>query len=139
MPWPAHSHPIGVANVTGTYRLDDLTPRTAVVSSLTGDRPRHGAPDREPAGGLPGASVRGSRPRILGRRAQHLVRRDGAGQRERMAGWEAMAPDKSLLRIAVDDPSGHLAAFADIGAGGAFQHPDGAQSGGVWVARADRG
>ena len=52
--------------------------------------------------------------------------------------WEAMAPDKSLLRIAVDDPSGHLAALADIGAGGAFQHPDGAQSGGVSVGRADR-
>jgi GNAT superfamily N-acetyltransferase len=53
--------------------------------------------------------------------------------------WEAMAPDESRLRIAVDDPSGHLAAIADVGAGGAFHHPDGAQSGGVSVARAHRG
>src|SRR5439155_15656378 len=43
--------------------------------------------------------------------------------------WEAMAPDESRLRIAVDDPSGHLAALVEIVAGGAFQHPDGAQSG----------
>jgi RimJ/RimL family protein N-acetyltransferase len=53
--------------------------------------------------------------------------------------WEAMAPDESRLRIAVDDASGQLAAIADIGAGGAFQHPDGAQSGGVSVGRAHRG
>jgi GNAT superfamily N-acetyltransferase len=53
--------------------------------------------------------------------------------------WEAMAPDESRLRIAVDDASGRLAAIADLGAGGAFQHPDGAQSGGVSVGRAHRG
>ena len=53
--------------------------------------------------------------------------------------WEAMSPDASRLRIAVDDPSGHLAAFADVSDGGAFRHPDGAQSGGVSVARAHRG
>jgi GNAT superfamily N-acetyltransferase len=52
--------------------------------------------------------------------------------------WEAMAPDESRLRIAVDDPIGQLAAFADVSDGGAFRHPDGAQSGGVSVARARR-
>src|SRR4030081_1615301 len=53
--------------------------------------------------------------------------------------WEAMSPYASRLGIAVDDPSGQLAAFADVSDGGAFRHPDGAQSGGVSVARAHRG
>ena len=53
--------------------------------------------------------------------------------------WEAMAPDESRLRITVEDASGRPAAIADVSDGGAFRHPDGAQSGGVSVARADRG
>src|SRR5437879_2053266 len=53
--------------------------------------------------------------------------------------WETMAPDESRLRIAVDDSLGNVAAIADVGAGGAFMHPDGAQSAGVSVARAHRG
>lgn len=53
--------------------------------------------------------------------------------------WETMAPDDSQIRIAVEDASGHLAAIADVSAGGAFRHPDGAQNGGVSVARAHRG
>ena len=61
------------------------------------------------------------------------------GSAKEWRAWEAMAPDESRLRIAVDDASAHLAALADVSAGGAFQHPDGAQSGGVSVARAHRG
>jgi len=61
------------------------------------------------------------------------------GSAKEWRAWEAMAPDESQIRIAVDDASGQLAAIADVGAGGAFQHPDGAQSGGVSVARAHRG
>ena len=53
--------------------------------------------------------------------------------------WESMVPDASLLRIAVDDADGRLAAIADVSAGGAVPHPDGAQNGGVSVARAHRG
>jgi mycothiol synthase len=53
--------------------------------------------------------------------------------------WESMVPDASLLRIAVDDAEGRLAAIADVSAGGAVPHPDGAQNGGVSVARAHRG
>ena len=52
--------------------------------------------------------------------------------------WESMAPDESLLRISVEDPSGRLAAMANVGAGGVVRHPDGAQSGGVSVARDHR-
>jgi mycothiol synthase len=53
--------------------------------------------------------------------------------------WETMTPDDSLLRFVVEDEAGRLAAMANISNGGAFRHPDGAQSGGVSVARADRG
>jgi L-amino acid N-acyltransferase YncA len=53
--------------------------------------------------------------------------------------WEAMSPDDSRLRLVVEDDSGRVAAIADLSDGGAFRHPDGAQSGGVSVARADRG
>src|SRR5690242_991877 len=34
--------------------------------------------------------------------------------------WERMAPDETRLRITVDDPSGKVAAIADVGAGGSF-------------------
>jgi len=61
------------------------------------------------------------------------------GSAKEWRAWEAMDPDESQIRIAVDDASGQLAAIADVGAGAAFQHPDGAQSGGVSVARAHRG
>jgi L-amino acid N-acyltransferase YncA len=61
------------------------------------------------------------------------------GSAKEWQAWEAMAPDASRLRIAVDDASGQLAAIADVGAGGALEHPDGAQSGGVSVGRAHRG
>lgn len=53
--------------------------------------------------------------------------------------WESMTPDDSRLRLIVEDKSGRIAAMADVSNGGAFAHPDGAQSGGVSVARADRG
>lgn len=53
--------------------------------------------------------------------------------------WESLSPDASLLRITVEDESGNVSAIADVSNGGAFRHPDGAQSGGVSVARAHRG
>jgi mycothiol synthase len=60
------------------------------------------------------------------------------GNAEEWRIWETMTPDDSLLRFVVEDEEG-LAAMANISNGGAFRHPDGAQSGGVSVARADRG
>lgn len=53
--------------------------------------------------------------------------------------WEAMTPDDSLTRITVEDARGRFVAMADLSDGGAVRHPDGAQAGGVSVARADRG
>ena len=61
------------------------------------------------------------------------------GSAEEWRIWESMAPDDSLLRLTVEDESGRIAAIADVSSGGAFPHRDGAQSGGVSVARADRG
>lgn len=61
------------------------------------------------------------------------------GSAEEWRIWEAMTPDESRLRIIVEDESGGVAAMAEVSAGGAFPHPDGAQSGGVSVARAHRG
>src|SRR6266567_1440253 len=61
------------------------------------------------------------------------------GSAEEWRIWEAMSPDESRIRVVVEDGSGRLAAMADLSNGGAFPHPDGAQSGGVSVARADRG
>ena len=61
------------------------------------------------------------------------------GSAEEWRIWEAMSSDDSLLRLIVEDDAGHLAAMADLSNGGAFRHPDGSQSGGVSVARADRG
>jgi mycothiol synthase len=61
------------------------------------------------------------------------------GNAEEWRIWETMTPDDSLLRFVVEDEEGRLAAMANISNGGAFRHPDGAQSGGVSVARADRG
>jgi len=61
------------------------------------------------------------------------------GSAEEWRIWERMSPDDSRLRLVVEDASGRLAAMADVSDGGAFRHPDGAQSGGVSVARADRG
>ena len=61
------------------------------------------------------------------------------GSAEKWRTWEAMSPDDSLLRLVVEDESGRVVAMADVSNGGAFRHPDGAQSGRVSVARADRG
>jgi len=61
------------------------------------------------------------------------------GSAEEWRIWEAMTPDESRIRLVVEDESGRLAAMADLSNGGAFPHPDGAQSGGVSVARVDRG
>jgi len=61
------------------------------------------------------------------------------GSAEEWRIWEDMDPDDSRLRIVVEDRAGGVAAMADLSAGGAFRHPDGAQSGGVSVARAHRG
>lgn len=52
--------------------------------------------------------------------------------------WEQMDPPKDLLRAVVERTDGQLAASAEIGPGH-FPRPDGAQSGSVSVARADRG
>jgi L-amino acid N-acyltransferase YncA len=60
------------------------------------------------------------------------------GSADEWRAWETMSPDDSLLRLVVEDETGRLAAIADVSSGGAFAHPDGAQSGGVSVARADR-
>lgn len=62
-----------------------------------------------------------------------------SGNAEEWRTWEGLAPDATLLRIAVDDPSGNIAAMADVSVGGPIPRPDGAQVGGVSVARADRG
>lgn len=62
-----------------------------------------------------------------------------SGNAEEWRVWESLSPDATLLRIAVDDPSGHVAAMADVSAGGPVPLPDGAQVGGVSVARAHRG
>jgi GNAT superfamily N-acetyltransferase len=61
------------------------------------------------------------------------------GSAEEWRIWESISPDDSMLRLVVEDESGRLAAMANVSGGGAFPHPDGAQSGGVSVARADRG
>ena len=61
------------------------------------------------------------------------------GSAEEWRVWETLAPDDSRLRITVEDESGRVAAMGDVSAGGTSRHPDGAQSGGVSVARADRG
>src|SRR4051812_19950211 len=61
------------------------------------------------------------------------------GSAEEWRIWETISPDESMLRFVVEDESGRLAAMANVSDGGAFRHPDGAQSGGVAVARADRG
>ena len=61
------------------------------------------------------------------------------GSAEEWRIWEAMSPDDSLMRLVVEDESGRVVAMADLSDGGAIRHPDGAQSGGVSVARADRG
>src|SRR2546426_3577909 len=61
------------------------------------------------------------------------------GSAEEWRVWENMVPDDSRLRITVEDESGRVVAMADMSAGGTSRHPDGAQSGGVSVARADRG
>jgi mycothiol synthase len=61
------------------------------------------------------------------------------GNAEEWRLWEGVSPDPTLLRIAVDDPSGNIAAMADVSAGGPVPRPDGAQVGGVSVARAHRG
>jgi len=61
------------------------------------------------------------------------------GSAEEWRIWESMSPDDSLLRLTVEDGTGRIAAIANVSSGGAFPHPDGAQSGGVSVARADRG
>jgi GNAT superfamily N-acetyltransferase len=61
------------------------------------------------------------------------------GSAEDWRTWETMAPDPTLLRVSVEAPSGRLAAMGNVGAGGVMRHPDGAQTGGVSVARDHRG
>ena len=61
------------------------------------------------------------------------------GSAEEWRIWEARSPDDSLLGLIVEDNAGRVAAMADLSNGGAFRHPDGVQSGGVSVARADPG
>jgi len=53
--------------------------------------------------------------------------------------WERLSPDETQYRISVEDATGRLAAYANLSAGGFMRHVDGSQSGGVSVARADRG
>jgi GNAT superfamily N-acetyltransferase len=52
--------------------------------------------------------------------------------------WERMAPDETQYRIVVEDDAGRVVGSANVGAGSMMRHPDGAQNGGVSVARADR-
>src|SRR5256885_13927980 len=59
------------------------------------------------------------------------------GSAEEWRIWEQMSPDDSLLRFVVEDESGRIAAMANLSNGGAFPHPDGAQSGGGVVAGAE--
>jgi GNAT superfamily N-acetyltransferase len=61
------------------------------------------------------------------------------GDADEWRAWEAMAPDETLVRIIVEDESSRVAGVANISAGGAVRPPDGAQVGGVSVARAHRG
>jgi len=53
--------------------------------------------------------------------------------------WERLSPDETQYRITVEDTASRVAAYANLSAGGFMRHADGAQSGGVGVARADRG
>jgi mycothiol synthase len=52
--------------------------------------------------------------------------------------WERMAPDETQYRIVVEDDAGRVVGSANVGAGSMMRHPDGAQNGGVGIARADR-
>jgi mycothiol synthase len=87
----------------------------------------------------------GARPFEDRDREQWIVERNAwygpmeQGTAEEWRTWEGLAPDDTHRRITVENPSGGIAALADIGSGSAFRHPDGAQVGGVSVARADRG
>ena len=65
----------------------------------------------------------------------HPMERQDAGE---WRTWERFAPDETLYRIVVEDPSGGIAAYANLSAGGVIRHADGAQGGGVSVARAHR-
>jgi GNAT superfamily N-acetyltransferase len=76
-------------------------------------------------------------PMVAERNTWHGPMEQGSAEEWRV--WETMAPDDSLLRITVEDESGRVVAMADVSAGGTSRHPDGAQSGGVSVARPDRG
>ena len=53
--------------------------------------------------------------------------------------WERLSPDETQYRITVEDLAGRVTASANLSAGGFMRHSDGAQSGGVAVARGDRG
>jgi mycothiol synthase len=127
-----------VADVTETYRwrFDALEGRRIVPPVIAVDPERLTASlpsgyrarpfeDRDREGWMPE------------RNAWYGPMEQGTADEWRM--WETMSPDDSRVRITVEDPNGRIAALADVSAGGAFRHPDGAQSGGVSVARADRG
>ncbi len=138
MPCRASFRPIGVIYETDTYLARfDAQPRGPIVPAVI-------AVDTERlTASLPAGyrarpfEDRDREPWVTERNTWYSPMEQGSAKEWRT--WEAMAPDESRLRIAVEDPSGRLAAIADVGAGGAFQHPDGAQSGGVSVGRADRG
>ena len=53
--------------------------------------------------------------------------------------WERMSPDETQYRVVVEDEAGRVVGAANVGAGSMIRHADGAQNGGVGVARADRG
>ena len=58
---------------------------------------------------------------------------------EEWRNWERIAPDPTQYRIVVEDPGARVIGSANLGAGAVARHPDGAQTGGVGVARAHRG
>src|SRR5205814_4416585 len=135
---PGSSQPRGVGGVTGTYRgrFDACEPAPIVPRVIAMDTDRLTASLPKGYRARP-FEERDREPWIAERNTWYGPMEQGSAEEWRI--WERMSPDDSLLRFVVEDESGRIAAMANLSNGGAFPHPDGAQSGGVSVARADRG
>jgi len=138
VPWTRRTHPTSVATVTDAYRrrFDDPRPAPIVppVIALDTDRLSASLPKGFRARAF---DERDREPWIAERNTWYGPMEQGSADEWRI--WETMAPETSRLRIVVEDESDRIAAMADVSSGGAVPHPDGAQSGGVSVARAHRG